>query len=110
MSKECNRKDFGIILSTKKHKGSSIEKYLKQQAKNNKFICWKFPATHLNGVPDRILIGNGHTVFIELKRPGEKPRKLQEFRIKQIRKAGGHARVIDSYTGIDALLNELKER
>lgn len=55
----------------------AIEKYLYDQAKKHDILCYKFTAPSTAGVPDRILIGNNKTVFVELKRPGAKPRKLQ---------------------------------
>ena len=41
-----------------------------------------------NGFPDLMLLKDGKASFIEVKRPGEKPRPLQEFRIKELRSLG----------------------
>ena len=41
-----------------------------------------------NGFPDVMLLKDGKASFIEVKRPGEKPRPLQEFRIKELRSLG----------------------
>lgn len=39
------------------------------------------------GWPDRLFISTvGTHVWLEVKRPGEEPRKLQKYRIKQLRK------------------------
>ncbi len=40
--------------------------------------------TSLKGVPDLICHKDGKTVYIEVKRPGQKPRILQEFRMKEL--------------------------
>ena len=45
---------------------STIEEYLIKTAELNGFLCWKFVTPSANGVPDRILIGNGLIFFIEL--------------------------------------------
>lgn len=44
--------------------------------------------TSLKGVPDLIAHKEGRTVYIEVKRPGQKPRPLQEFRMKELEKYG----------------------
>ena len=49
----------------------------------------------------------GKVIFIELKRPGEKPRKIQEARMRQLKKLGFKTYVIDSYQQVDRLLNEV---
>lgn len=81
-----------------------IEGYLTKQAKSYGFLCLKFTAPAVSGVPDRILIANGRTVFIELKAPGKKPRALQLSIIASMRKAGAAVYVIDNRKDIDDLL------
>lgn len=44
----------------------------------------KLISTSLKGVPDLICHKDGRTVYIEVKRPGQKPRVLQEFRMKEL--------------------------
>lgn len=49
------------------------------------------------GYPDRLFISQvGVHVWIEFKRPGEKPRKLQDYRLKALRKRSVHATWVDS--------------
>ena len=43
----------------------------------------------ISGDPDLILCVRGRFVALELKAEGEKPRKLQEYKLEKIRKAGG---------------------
>lgn len=43
------------------------------------------------GIPDLLGCVAGTFFGIELKKEGQKPRKLQEYVIQQIRKAGGYA-------------------
>lgn len=75
---------------------NDIETYLYEQAKKHDILCYKFIAPSTRGVPDRILIGNGKTIFLELKRPGEKPRKLQFAIHKRMREHGATVFVADT--------------
>lgn len=51
--------------------------------------CLKFVSPGFSGVPDRIvLIPGGVVVFVETKRPGEKPRRRQLFVHALLRKMG----------------------
>ena len=75
---------------------NDVETYLYNQAKKYDILCYKFTAPSTRGVPDRILIGNGKTIFLELKRPGEKPRKLQFAIHKRMREHGATVFVADT--------------
>lgn len=75
---------------------NDVETYLYTQAKKYDILCYKFTAPSTRGVPDRILIGNGKTIFLELKRPGEKPRKLQFAIHKRMREHGATVFVADT--------------
>ena len=49
------------------------------------------------GIPDRlVLLPGGRMYFIELKRPGEGPRKLQVYWLEKLLRMGFEARVLDS--------------
>src|SRR5699024_11553316 len=62
---------------------SAIENHLKDIAEKHNVLCIKAISSSYNGIPDRILIGRhtktneGVTAFVEVKRPGSKPRALQ---------------------------------
>lgn len=86
-----------------------IEQYLFDKVKAAGGQCYKFSASITNGVPDRIVILN-KTVFVELKAPGEKPRKLQEVRHQEIRNSGGEVYVIDSKQQVNDLVDKLKPK
>lgn len=86
-----------------------IEQYLKSQAEKKGFFCVKFTSPGTRGVPDRLLIGHGHTVFIELKKQGEHTRLSQDCVIENIRKYGGEVYVIDSKSSVDNVLRYLVE-
>lgn len=40
------------------------------------------------GFPDLMALKDGKALFIEVKRPGQKPRPLQEYRHEELRKKG----------------------
>ena len=48
--------------------------------------------------------------FAELKRPGEKPRKLQLAQIRFLKKLGAFVMVVDSVEKIDEFIEELSRR
>lgn len=88
---------------------SEVERYLRESVEAEGGLCIKFTSPSHRGVPDRIVI---HpmigTVFVELKAPGEKPRKQQVIRHKQIRDAGGRVHIIDSKSSVDTFILLLK--
>ena len=87
---------------------SFIEGYLHKQAKKRGFLCYKFTSGNA-GVPDRILIGNGYTIFIETKAPGKKPRPLQRAVIREMKATGANVFIIDSRQDIDKLLDHISK-
>lgn len=48
------------------------------------------------GTPDLLICYRGEFIAIELKAPGAKPGKLQEYELAKVRRAGGIAKVIHS--------------
>lgn len=86
----------------------TIEKYLKKEANKLGFLCFKFTSGD-NGVPDRIIIGNGQVVFTEVKAPGEKPRPDQVVMIKKINQRGVPAVYVDTRDEVDVLLQNIQK-
>lgn len=84
-----------------------IEHYLKTQCKKQGFLCYKFTAPSNAGVPDRIVIGNGKTIFVELKAPGEKPRPLQIAVHKLMKQNGALVYVIDNKKSVDDFIKDV---
>jgi hypothetical protein len=56
----------------------------------------KLIQTTLNGSPDLIAHKDGRTVYIEVKRPGQKVRPLQDFRHRELARYG-----ISTYVFVD---------
>lgn len=84
-----------------------VEKYLMRRCKAMGFGCLKFTSPGTSGVPDRIVIGNGRTVFVETKRAGEKLRRLQEVITAEMRDQGADVRVADTRELVDEFLAEI---
>jgi len=58
------------------------------------WLVIKLIQTNKNGIPDLVCHKDGRTVYIEVKRPGKKPTKLQLYRLQQLWNAGIEAFVM----------------
>lgn len=88
---------------------SQVERYLHSKVTTNYGMCLKFVSPGTAGVPDRIVIHRGRILFVELKRPGEKPRPLQKVRARQMREAGANVYCISTTDQVDRFVNELNK-
>jgi len=86
---------------------AKIEEYLKKEAEASGFLCYKFTAPGRTGVPDRVLIGYGQTIFVETKSPVGTVRPLQKVVIKDMREHGAAVYVIDDRAQVRSLLQHL---
>lgn len=85
-----------------------IEAKFKARVEKAGAFTYKFASPGRAGVPDRIvLIPGGRIYFVELKRPGGKPRPLQRHVMKKIIKFGFNVRVIDSEEAINEFVSEI---
>lgn len=80
---------------------NDVEKYLNRKVKAAGGLSRKYTSPGRRGVPDRIVIMNGHVYFIELKRPGGKPRPDQVMERKAMNDQGIVVYVIDSKEQVD---------
>ena len=86
-----------------------IESFLTAQVKRLGGICFKFTSPGCAGVPDRIvLLPGGLVCFLEIKRPKQKARPLQEYWLKEIQKRGFLARSVSTRAEIIEVLNDLQ--
>ena len=99
-----SRKDVFIIKPEE-----TIEVYFKNQSEKAGFLCYKFAPSGRNGVPDRILIGHGTVLFVEIKRPKAKPRPEQVVQIRKINEKGVVATYVSTKEEVDKLLAPFKE-
>lgn len=83
----------------------SIESHFKKRCKELKIFVAK--NTGMRGIPDRICVCNGRTIWVELKKPGEKPKPHQEARIRELEKYGAEVYVLDNKKDIDVVLEHL---
>lgn len=86
---------------------SQVERYLHSKVTANYGLCLKFVSPGTAGVPDRIVIHRGRTMFVELKRPGEKPRPLQKEIARQMSAAGAMVYCLSTTDQVDRFVNEL---
>ena len=86
---------------------SRIEKLLINEVKKLNGLCFKCSSVGFNGLPDRMVLYQGKLYFVELKAPGEKPRKIQLHVHNLIRQQGFEVRIIDSLEDVEAFVKEI---
>lgn len=87
---------------------SRVEKYLVESVKKSGGKCPKFSSPGNRGVPDRIVLLPGRAVwFVEVKGSGGKLSRLQEKWIEILRGMGFEADVVNSFEGVDELMEKI---
>ena len=85
---------------------SSVERRLVNEFKSVKIELLKFKTPSRNDVPDRIcFLNDGITIFIEVKRPGETPRKKQLLYMRGLADQGHYVFVIDNTGKVNDLVS-----
>lgn len=86
-----------------------IEQQLRLMTKARGGLCLKFISPGWNGAPDRVvLFYDGKIGFVEVKRPGVKPRPLQVIRFKTLRRLGFQVFVLDKTEDIGGILDAIQ--
>lgn len=62
----------------------------------------------LAGLPDVLCIRDGHAAWIECKRPGEHPTRIQEHRMRELASCGCHVTVATSASEARNFLQSIK--
>lgn len=79
-----------------------LEHYFMRVMEMKNCLCWKFVSPGMAGMPDRIVIPPwGRVIFVELKAPGKRLRKLQKVRREQLKAQNVDVWVIDSKEKVD---------
>ena len=86
-----------------------LENYLYTKATENNVLCYKFISAE-TGVPDRILVGNNLTVFVELKATNGVLSERQKFVIKSMKKHGAIVFIPYSKQDIDEIINFITKK
>lgn len=86
-----------------------IEEKLMKECASHGFTCLKFTSPARAGVPDRVVISPVGVVFVELKAPGQKLRKLQQAMHQKMRATGGIILTIDHPDLATKLVRKLDE-
>lgn len=90
---------------------NTIENYLVDKCHQNNYLCYKFVSPSQNGVPDRIVIGNGFTIFIELKRPSKNSLDpLQAVICQKMRDSGAIVLMVNNKEKVDILIKLMKNK
>jgi hypothetical protein len=88
-----------------------IEQKVVTYAKSKNFLAYKFTSPSNRSVPDRLFISpTGGLFFIEFKRKGKIPTKLQESTFKMLTGRGISVEVIDDYEAGKILIDEHTSR
>lgn len=86
-----------------------VESYLRRQVERLGGIALKFTSPGNAGVPDRLIIFPGGRIwFVELKDDGQKPRPLQIWQMKRLKKLGCHVAMLTGKEETEKWLNEIR--
>lgn len=86
---------------------NKVERRLKTQVEKIGGKALKFISPGVTGVPDRIvLLPEGRIIFVELKAPDKKLRKIQEYRAKQLRDLGFQVECLDTVENVDLFIKK----
>ena len=93
-------------------KENSVEQRLRMRLQKHGFLVLKLTTPGYNGAMDRMILWPKGTkkppVFIEVKRPGEKPRRLQEVCASDWQARGARVEpFVSDYLSVDALVDKL---
>ena len=88
----------------------AVETRCLKEAKRRGALLYKFSPRYCQGVPDRVLIHLGFTVFVELKRSKTGLMPGQVLRHKEMKAAGAEIHVIRTEDEFKALLDQIEER
>lgn len=83
-------------MTTNPPRESKVEAAIREYALRRGWFVAKFTSPGQTGVPDRLFIRNGVHIFIEVKRPGEKPTPKQLSKHEEMRRYGAVVHWVDN--------------
>lgn len=81
-----------------------IEQYLVKRIREAGGKAYKFESPGSAGVPDRIVVREGHTWFVELKSSTGRPTDLQKKRIRELALLGVDVTILGSHSDVDTFI------
>lgn len=85
-----------------------VEDYLRKKTREAGYLCYKFVSPGIKGVPDDIIIHNGHVTFIETKSLTGTTSASQNKRISEMQSHGADVRVLNTRELVDKFILECK--
>lgn len=82
-----------------------LERKCCQWAESQGWLALKLVSPNNRGVPDRMFLLNGKTVFVEFKKPGGKIRSEQRRWIEKLLARNFEAHIIDRFDDFCAIMN-----
>ena len=73
---------------------SKIQSRIIKRYEQQGYMVVKLVLTNKPGIPDLLLLKNGVASFVEVKRPKNKPRPLQLYRMEQLKEQGFEVKVL----------------
>lgn len=74
---------------------SAVQRRLVRRFVSEGWLVVKIGLCNIPGFPDLMLLRDGRVRFVEVKRPGGRPRPLQEYRHAQLRRMGFEVEILD---------------
>lgn len=88
-----------------------VEQHLVKLCATHGLLCLKMTSPGRRAVPDRMVLGYDNNsdhvaLFVELKRPGQKPRADQARMFAEMRDHGAHVVVADTIEAVERLIDD----
>lgn len=81
-------------MASSKELESKVQSRVIRELRADGYLVVKIGLCSVPGFPDLMALKNGRAMFVEVKRAGEKPRPLQEYRHKQLREQGFEVEIV----------------